>query len=67
MGRPDGFMKYARRETRLRPAAVRIQDFEELHVPLSHEQRRQQAARCMNCGVPLWCARRAHTLMGESP
>ena len=53
MGRPDGFMKYARRETRLRPAAVRIQDFEELHVPLSHEQRRQQAARCMNCGVPL--------------
>ena len=47
MGRPDGFMKYARRETRLRPAAVRIQDFEELHVPLSHEQRRQQAARCM--------------------
>ena len=53
MGRPDGFMKYARRETRLRPAAVRIQDYEELHVPLSHEQRRQQAARCMNCGVPL--------------
>lgn len=30
----------------------RIKDFSEFHAPLVPEQRKTQAARCMNCGVP---------------
>lgn len=53
MGKPSGFLEYARVDMTPRPAAKRIADFEELYEPFQREQRKQQAARCMNCGVPL--------------
>ena len=52
MGKPTGFMEYARREDAVRDPAQRVQDWEEFHLPLPAELREQQGARCMNCGVP---------------
>ena len=52
MGKPTGFLEYTRREDGRRPAAERVRDWDEFHLPLSEEIRRQQGARCMNCGVP---------------
>lgn len=53
MGRPDGFMIYERKEQPALSPAQRLRDFHEFHASLSEMQRREQAARCMNCGVPL--------------
>ena len=52
MGKPTGFMDYARREDPARPAGERIGDFDEFHSALSKEERQKQGGRCMNCGVP---------------
>ena len=52
MGKPTGFLEYTRREDTSRDPAERVHDWEEFHLPLPEELRRQQGARCMNCGVP---------------
>ncbi len=52
MGKPTGFMEYARTENRVRPPLERVKDWEEFHLPCPPEERRRQGARCMNCGVP---------------
>ncbi len=52
MGEIKGFLKYKRQETGHRPIEERIHDFNELDLPLTPEQIRQQAARCMDCGIP---------------
>lgn len=52
MGKATGFMEYSRVENPFRPENERLRDFDDLHQPLSEEKRREQAARCMNCGVP---------------
>ena len=53
MGKTTGFLEYTRKSNTDVPPAQRIETFEEFHVPLPEEERREQAARCMNCGVPL--------------
>ena len=52
MANPYGFLKYERKDNPYRPVAERILDFEELQVPLSEDERQEQAARCMACGIP---------------
>ena len=52
MGKATRFMEYARRENPFRPEDARLKDFDDLHVHLSDDARREQASRCMNCGVP---------------
>ncbi len=52
MGKDTGFLEYNRTNNRDVPPAERIKNFEEFHTPLDPAKRRQQAARCMNCGVP---------------
>jgi glutamate synthase (NADPH) small chain len=52
MGEIKGFMKYQRQSTGYRPVEERIHDFQELELPLTPEQIQQQAARCMDCGIP---------------
>lgn len=52
MGKPTGFMEYARSENKMRPAEERIKDWNEFYLPVSEEERMRQGARCMNCGVP---------------
>ena len=52
MGKTTGFMEYQRMDGPVRPEAERIQDFLEFHKRLPLPQQREQAARCMDCGVP---------------
>lgn len=52
MGKTTGFLEYARTETAAKEPLERIKDFNEFHMPLSEEQRCEQASRCMDCGVP---------------
>ena len=52
MGKPTGFMDYERETAKAESPLERIKHFNEFHTPLSKEKQRQQAARCMACGVP---------------
>ena len=52
MGKPTGFLEFERKENGKRSVAERIYDFEELYVDQDEAVRKEQAARCMNCGVP---------------
>lgn len=52
MGKSDGFLQYGRKENPWRKPSERSTDFDEFKMPLDEVARCQQAARCMNCGVP---------------
>ncbi len=52
MGKPTGFLDYVRVNTSALPPEQRLANFCEFHTPLSEAKRREQAARCMNCGIP---------------
>ena len=52
MGKSTGFMEYERQTSKEVPPLERIKNFNEFHEPLSMEEQRKQAARCMDCGVP---------------
>ena len=52
MGKPTGFLEYDRENTQAVSPAERIKNFSEFHDPLPLEKRREQGARCMDCGVP---------------
>ena len=52
MGKPTGFIDYAHRGPTRRPVAERVQDYDEVYLPLPQVPLKQQAARCMDCGVP---------------
>lgn len=52
MGKMTGFMEFERQSNGKRPPAERIGDFKEFVRPAADEERRRQAGRCMNCGVP---------------
>ncbi|HZX97497.1 MAG TPA: glutamate synthase subunit beta [Myxococcales bacterium] len=52
MGKPTGFLDYAREPFNERPRRLRVLDWEEMHVPLAEQTLREQAGRCMDCGVP---------------
>ena len=53
MGKNDGFMIYKRVEDSWIEPSSRIKNFKEFHNHLDDKERREQAARCMNCGVPM--------------
>ena len=52
MGKVTGFMEIDRADRRDAPASDRIRHYREFVLPLSEEATRNQAARCMNCGIP---------------
>ena len=52
MGKITGFLEIDRRDRRYAPAADRVRHYKEFMIPLSEEGTRDQAARCMNCGIP---------------
>ena len=52
MGKPTGFIEYPRVEVGHRPVAERIKDWHEIDQPLVHRVLTEQAARCMDCGIP---------------
>jgi glutamate synthase (NADPH) small chain len=52
MGKPTGFLEIARHEHGYAPVAERITHFRDFIAPLPEPQVREQAARCMDCGIP---------------
>lgn len=52
MGKPTGFLDFERSDNTASQPLERIKNYNEFHEPLSEEQRKSQAARCMDCGVP---------------
>jgi glutamate synthase (NADPH/NADH) small chain len=52
VGDPRGFLKVKRKVSGYRPVEERINDYSEVEVRLSDDDRRLQASRCMDCGVP---------------
>ena len=52
MGKPTGFMEYTRHTNPERAIDERIKDYFEFHSSLDEQERKTQAARCMDCGVP---------------
>lgn len=52
MGNPKAFIEVARQEAGYRPIHDRIHDFGEVEQTLNSKDRRTQASRCMDCGVP---------------
>lgn len=51
MGKPGAYLELERREHAMRDARESIGDYCELARPLSADEQRQQASRCMYCGV----------------
>jgi len=52
MGKVTGFLDYAREGTRYRPVRERVCDWHQVQLDPPFEQVRDQAARCMDCGIP---------------
>jgi glutamate synthase (NADPH) small chain len=52
MGKVTGFLEIDRRDRKYLPASDRIRNFKEFIIPLGEEATRDQAARCMDCGIP---------------
>jgi glutamate synthase (NADPH/NADH) small chain len=49
---PNGFLRYERQLPKRRPVPVRIRDWREVYPPAGEELIRDQATRCMDCGIP---------------
>jgi len=52
MGKPTGFIEYLRETPLDRSPVERVRDWKEFHHHLDEKSLRNQAARCMDCGVP---------------
>ena len=53
MGDVKGFLKHARQSTAYRPAEERIGDWKIVQEDFDRSTSKQQASRCMDCGIPL--------------
>ena len=52
MGKPTGFLEVERHDRDYIEPEERVQHFREFVVPLPADELKQQASRCMDCGVP---------------
>ena len=52
MGKITGFMEFERRDRGYRAVEERLKHWREFVVPLSEQDTKVQAARCMDCGIP---------------
>jgi len=52
MGNPKGFIQIERKTAGYRPLNERIDDFGEVEQTLNEQDRKDQASRCMDCGIP---------------
>jgi glutamate synthase (NADPH/NADH) small chain len=52
MGKVTGFLEIDRRDRKYAPASDRVRHYREFMIPLGEEATRDQAARCMDCGIP---------------
>ena len=52
MGKVTGFIEIQRKKQPARPIAERVHDWNEVYLPYEGSSLRDQAARCMDCGIP---------------
>src|SRR4051812_22262552 len=52
MGKPTGFLEIERRERGYDPVGKRLKTWKEFVHPLPAPELKQQASRCMDCGIP---------------
>jgi glutamate synthase (NADPH/NADH) small chain len=52
MGKVGGFITISRRVAPKRPVPERVRDYREIALPMAAQAVGEQAARCMDCGVP---------------
>jgi glutamate synthase (NADPH/NADH) small chain len=52
MGKVTGFLEFERTDRTYAPVADRVTHYKEFVVPLGEEKTREQASRCMDCGIP---------------
>lgn len=52
MGKPTGFMEFRRAKTVYEPVESRVKHWHEFEKTFEDDTAREQAARCMDCGVP---------------
>lgn len=52
MGKITGFLEIDRNDRVYAPVTERLKNYQEFVVPLGEKDLRDQAARCMNCGIP---------------
>ena len=52
MGKATGFMEYRKKERKYLDIDNRTNNYNEFVIPLSENETKDQAARCMDCGVP---------------
>ena len=65
MGNPKAFLNIPRQEAGYRPVHERVADYSEVEQTLNTSERKLQASRCMDCGVP--CCHWACTLGNRPP
>ncbi len=52
MADPRGFLKFKRETQKRRPVELRLHDWHEVYEPITASDVRNQAGRCMDCGIP---------------
>ncbi|MEQ9168516.1 MAG: glutamate synthase subunit beta [Fulvivirga sp.] len=52
MGKVDGFLNFDRELPKSRKPEERIHDYREIYEPFPEKKTNEQAARCMDCGIP---------------
>src|ERR1044071_7710326 len=52
MGKVTGFLEIERKDRKYLPVAERVRGYTDFYVPLGDAGTRDQAARCMDCGIP---------------
>lgn len=52
MGKVTGFLEVERHDRKYAPVEERIKTYREFVIPLPEQEVREQASRCMDCGVP---------------
>ncbi len=52
MGKVTGFIEIQRKKHPTRDVTERLQDWNEVYLPFPEQHVREQAARCMDCGIP---------------
>ena len=52
MGKITGFLEIDRRDRKYEPVHERLKSYNEFVIPLGEDGTREQAARCMDCGIP---------------
>ena len=66
MGEIKGFVRYNRKDVGHRSVPERVQDFTEHELPISPDDLGQQAARCIDCGIP-FCHAAGCPIFNEIP